>query len=90
MLQDDGAVVGLNGSRIWVSNIPRVTSFTPRTLFDNDTAGADEGALPGVSISTAFLAVQCRHRPAPLLQTGKSVPASRSHPGSGAAATSLN
>jgi hypothetical protein len=54
MLRDDGAVVYLNGSQIWSSNMPRVT-ITPSTLAEDDISGVAEDTWHTTTISTAAL-----------------------------------
>jgi len=54
MLRDDGAVVYLNGTRIWTSNMPRVT-ITASTLAENDIAGAAEDAWQTLTINANAL-----------------------------------
>ncbi len=54
MLRDDGAVVYLNGTRIWTSNMPRVT-ITATTLAESDVSGAAEDAWQTLTIGTGAL-----------------------------------
>jgi hypothetical protein len=54
MLRDDGAVVYLNGTRVWTSNMPRVT-ITSATLAEDDIAGVAEDAWQSTTINTAAL-----------------------------------
>jgi hypothetical protein len=54
MLRDDGAVVYLNGTQVWSSNMPR-TTITSAVLAENDISGASEDAWVSTTISTAAL-----------------------------------
>lgn|GEM_PF-2277239 len=53
LLRDDGAAVYLNGTRVWVSNLP--STITPSTPALTDVAGADETEWHTLSLGSENL-----------------------------------
>jgi hypothetical protein len=54
VLQDDGAVVHLNGTRVFRRNVPQ-GALAPDTLAASAIAGADENALVGTPVDPRLL-----------------------------------